>query len=146
MAQRSQRPQAQQHPPGRGLARRIFRILLPAHRQRKGSVCLIHESEAKVWIGSTFRQGDYGDVSGRKKLRQNLSCKSFKWYLDNIFPELFIPGDAVASGEVTLLWHSPPFMFIAKVKCYGSVPPRIGRSAHVCTSVCVCVPVCVFVR
>ena len=52
----------------------------------------------------SMTQGDYGDVSGRKKLRENLGYKSFKWYLDNIFPELFIPGDAVASGEVIVLF------------------------------------------
>ncbi|XP_052902160.1 putative polypeptide N-acetylgalactosaminyltransferase 9 isoform X1 [Anopheles moucheti] len=45
-------------------------------------------------------KGDYGDVGSRKKLREELGCKSFRWYLDNIYPELFVPGDAVASGEV----------------------------------------------
>ncbi|XP_076678887.1 polypeptide N-acetylgalactosaminyltransferase 9 isoform X2 [Andrena cerasifolii] len=51
-------------------------------------------------------KGNYGDVSDRKALRKKLGCKSFKWYLDNVYPELFIPGEAVASGEIRHLVSS----------------------------------------
>ncbi|XP_055592037.1 putative polypeptide N-acetylgalactosaminyltransferase 9 isoform X3 [Uranotaenia lowii] len=69
---------------------------------------------AEVWLDEYAKyyyqrigndKGDYGDVSSRKQLREDLGCKSFKWYLDNIFPELFIPGEAVASGEVRNLGY-----------------------------------------
>ncbi|XP_047666340.1 polypeptide N-acetylgalactosaminyltransferase 18 [Tachysurus fulvidraco] len=41
---------------------------------------------------------DIGDISERKALRKRMQCKTFRWYLVNIYPEMRMYTDTIAYG------------------------------------------------
>lgn len=51
-----------------------------------------------------LRKHSYGDISKRVELRKKLNCKSFDWYLKNVFTDVEYPDMIfLAKGEVYFL-------------------------------------------
>ena len=46
-----------------------------------------------VPAGSGVNVTHCGDITPRRELRDKLECQSFLWYLENIYPELQLPGN-----------------------------------------------------
>ncbi|VDN07791.1 unnamed protein product [Thelazia callipaeda] len=59
-----------------------------------------------------------GDLTERRILRENLQCKTFRWYLENIYPESTIPINFVSLGQIKN---------VAKMKCMDTVGRPFGE-------------------
>ena len=95
---------------------------------------------AEVWMDEykslyyikrpSITKRNFGNTDDRVKLRKDLHCKSFQWYLENVYSELPLPNENLVHG--------------------GAVSNRANEQFFHFTCVltslmCVCVCVCVFV-
>jgi len=60
-------------------------------------------SKLEVFVFILAQNKDAGNITDRLELRKRLNCKSFKWFLENVYPEKFvIDEDVFAYGMVSL--------------------------------------------
>ncbi|KAE9553428.1 hypothetical protein FO519_003387 [Halicephalobus sp. NKZ332] len=78
-----------------------------------GTAKVIHHNTARtaeVWMDEykeffynmvpAAKRVDAGDVTERRKLREGLQCKTFRWYLENVYPESPIPVHFLSIGQI----------------------------------------------
>ncbi|OXB71427.1 UNVERIFIED_CONTAM: hypothetical protein H355_014115 [Colinus virginianus] len=73
-----------------------------------------------------LRTRSYGNITDRVELRRRLNCKSFKWYLDNIYPEMQVSGPNA---------KAPQPVFINRAQKRPKIIQR-GRLYHLQTNKC----------
>ncbi|XP_045498239.1 putative polypeptide N-acetylgalactosaminyltransferase 9 [Colias croceus] len=93
----------------------VFRSTFP-YKHVKKSLMKNSLRLAEVWLDDYAkyyyqRIGDirenFGDVTKRRKLREKLKCKSFEWYLHNVYPDMKLPDENVAYGQIYNMGEYP---------------------------------------
>ncbi|XP_067934331.1 polypeptide N-acetylgalactosaminyltransferase 13-like [Watersipora subatra] len=90
----------------------VFRKISPYSWPGGVATILNHNTQriADVWMDEYkdffyktnpgVKDTDPGNMDDRHKLRKKLECKSFKWYLETIYPESNLPINYVALGQI----------------------------------------------
>lgn len=73
-------------------------IVLVRNNMRLAEVWMDEYKEFYYSKRPDVRHRNYGNVSDRVTLRKELKCKSFKWYMENIYPEMPLPNENLFYG------------------------------------------------
>jgi hypothetical protein len=57
------------------------------------SWCILTFSSFRFYHRKLGKRDDYGDISKQKKLRKDLQCKSFDWFIKNVYPDVQYPKE-----------------------------------------------------
>ncbi|GFS26263.1 polypeptide N-acetylgalactosaminyltransferase [Elysia marginata] len=92
----------------------LFRKSFPYNWGRNSALTHIRNCMrvAEVWMdeyrhfyydrtGLTPDKVKIGDISAQRSLRKSLQCRSFHWYVQEVYPTLFVPFNASAMGPIS---------------------------------------------
>ena len=77
-----------------------------SNNKRLAEVWLDQYKEFYYYFHPEVRKADAGDISERLAIRERLKCKSFAWYLENVFPETNWPTNDTVFGHVSYCFSS----------------------------------------